>query len=236
MSVVPFAALGLLSLALAAPGLTGCTADLGTVRFQMPTKVFRFATTRTIWASAPASMPTASCAAATDCCQPLRAVTLDCAAVRLQCAEAVCNMTVALDRWQPIWILREVPDLALLDRGALLSLQVTRVSVRGTDELRPDAPLGDVSLLFGPYDAQLGTDHRARPVAVAGGVSIGGGGSTDGLLAPTAANVLRGLLEKPYEPFSMIAVARVPLFPNDAVPKGEFTVALDIELATKLGL
>jgi hypothetical protein len=225
-----------LVLAVAAAGVGGCGADLGTVRFQMPTKVYRFTTTRAIWASAPATMPEATCAAAADCCKPLGAVTTDCSAVGFQCDQFLCGMTLALDRWQPIWILREIPDLALLDRGALLSLEVTRVQVRAAEEPRPDAPPATVALLFGPYDAQLATDMRSRTIAEAPEVRLGGEGNTDLVLTPHARTALRALLEKPYEPLSMVAGARLSLPPHAAVPKGEFAVALDIELATKLGL
>jgi hypothetical protein len=215
--------------------LGACTADLGTVRFQMPVRIFRFGTSGSLWATAPSTLPEATCAADGDCCRPLSSVAIDCARVKPTCQQGRCAMVVVLERAQPIWLMRDVPDLGLIDGGARARLRMTHVRVSGL-EARPDAPAGELSLYLGPYEAQSWTDKGARLVAVASGLHIGGEESGEAEVTDAAAPMLRELIAKPSDPFSMVAVTRLPIASRAEVPRGDYVVALDIELATSLGL
>src|SRR3954463_14416234 len=99
----------------------------------MPARVFRFGTSGSLWGAAPSPLPEVSCAADADCCRPLSSVAIDCNRIKTSCSDAKCGMTVVLERAQPIWIVREVPDLGLLDGGAVSRLHITRVVVRGAE-------------------------------------------------------------------------------------------------------
>jgi hypothetical protein len=222
-------------LVLAAVALTACTADLGTVRFQMPARVFRFGTSGSLWATAPATLPEASCAADLECCPVLSPVAIDCGRIKPRCEQGRCGMVVVLERTQPVWLMREVPDLGLVDRSALGRLEITSVRVRG-EETRADAPSGEVGLYFGPYETVSSSDKRARPVAFVASVRVGGEDSREAEISAEAAPALRAIAADPTDPFSMIAVARLSVGPRGEVPRGDYVMVLDIELATSLGI
>lgn len=213
----------------------GCDADLGTVHFQVPAKVYRFGTTRMVWATAPEKLPDAACSADPDCCSGLSEVAVDCSTVKVSCQEQHCGMMLLLERAQPLWLVSDVPDLALIDKGALSRLRISKMSIHA-DDPRDDAPLGEVALYFGDPSAQTSTDRTARLIGAVPRMRVGGTGLFEASLSRDAATALRVVTTRPQDPISMIAVSRVAVGPNQPVPRGEFGVVFDLQLTTALGL
>jgi hypothetical protein len=221
--------------ALAVAGIfAGCSADLGTVRFRMPPKIFRFSTASTIWSTAPATLPFTACSADGDCCAPLGRVALDCQAVAIKCLAESCAMTLRLEQSQLVSLLREVPDLTLLDARALMRLALIGLHVQGMSD-RLDAPTADLTISATPIPAP-GKPRVSYRLGVAPAVPLGGRQGTEAQIAPEAAQTMQRLVASAAEPFYLDVQARVPVAAGGIVPQGEYAMVIELLFAAALGL
>jgi hypothetical protein len=217
-------------------GLGACEADLSAVRFRMPPKVFRFETTRTFWVDGPASLPAAACATDADCCQALSSVLTGCEGAELTCRQNRCEARVRLEKAIPMWMLRETPDLSLLDAGARNRLRPVALRVWRVDEgqARVSVGAGAIGVHAAPVPVQSARLPGARPVGRVPRLPVAEV-PAEGQIAPEAEAIWRQLASKPTDPFFLIAELDLSLAPEARVPRGELAVAVEIELETTLG-
>lgn len=212
-----------------------CEADLRDVTFAMPGKIFRFNTSSAIWADAPAQLPTRECAEDAACCQALGDVTTECRRVDLSCAADGCAMTLTLDRAATAQLLRDVPDLTLLDAKARSRLRVSSVTAtwsEGTAQLPP----AQMSVFFAPAGVASPGHADARQIAAADLPPLRVGRSTKLNVADDeASDGLQRVLQRPEEPYALLVQVRLPVRAGQTVPRGAFALRTEIDLTTRLG-
>jgi hypothetical protein len=216
--------------------LTGaCTADLSTVQFQMPPKIFRFTTTSVIWSTAPATLPSVSCSVDADCCQPLSSVALDCQSVTPRCRTSACTMTVTMQGSQLLYLLRELPDVTVLSAEARSRLRLSAIEVAGESH-RGDAPLAQLLVTATPAPIMATTMRTTYPLGTVASTPLGGSQRGRGEIVADADVVVPLLVAAPADPFYLGLQASVPIQAGQPVPQGEYAMAVALTFSTTLGL
>lgn len=214
-----------------------CSADLTSLGFALPRKEYRLDPGGALWVSSPAEIPQRACAQDDDCCDALGDVVSACGRVRLRCEQpaGVCRVALRIEQVAPVNLLRDIPDLSLLDEGTRQHLRVEDVAVMWQDAA-PRARATRISLYLAPWAAPSSGGPSARRIAFTaeGRVTAADapvGAQIDG---EGAAAALRDVLAAPQIYYALIAAVDWDLPAGSVVPRGAFTLAADVRLSTRL--